>query len=218
MNFMDDLTVFVIFNATSNITANDLSYLFVQEVLLKVGFCGLVVVDNGSTFKGLFQSVYALLNISFHIAARGNHKAVGVDNFQRFLNKSVAIAANDRGTNSVFVEASHTASYAWNSSHIEGTEIIHSVPDVVQPFRFPFDLSLFPTSSPTIQQATNIRAFLSLASPFSQFSFTEERRAMHCEYANETRNLIILFAGDLVTARVQVNSNASTNTVNKLCY
>ena len=95
MNVMCDLTGFVIVNATNDITAQDLARLFVQEVLLKVGFCGLVVVDDGSTFKGHFQAVCKLLSIEIHVAARGNHKAVGVKHFHRFLNKAVTIAAND---------------------------------------------------------------------------------------------------------------------------
>ena len=41
-----DLTGFLIVNATHNNTAHDLARLFVQEVLLKIGFCGLVVVDD----------------------------------------------------------------------------------------------------------------------------------------------------------------------------
>jgi hypothetical protein len=139
LNAMCDLTGFVLVNATSNITAHDLARLFVQKVLLKIGLCGLVVVDDGSTFKGLFQSVCDILHIDIHFAARGNHKAVAVEHFHRFLNK-VAIAANDRGTNIVFVEAAHTAAYAWNSSPIDGTDIIRSVPAVGRPFRFPFSV------------------------------------------------------------------------------
>lgn len=41
--------------------------------------------------------------------------SVGVEHFHRFLNKAVAIAANHRGTNPVFVVASHTDAYAWNT-------------------------------------------------------------------------------------------------------
>jgi hypothetical protein len=51
LNAMCGLTGFVLVNATSNITAHDLARLFVQEVLLKIGSCGLGVVDDGSTFK-----------------------------------------------------------------------------------------------------------------------------------------------------------------------
>jgi hypothetical protein len=112
LNAMCDLTGFVLVSATSNITAHDLARLFVQDVLLKIGFCGVVAVDDGRTFKGMFKTVCLMLSLSFHAAAKGNHKAVGVEHFHRFLNKAVAIAANDRGTPTVFVEAAHTTAYA----------------------------------------------------------------------------------------------------------
>ena len=224
MNAMCDLTGFVLVTATNDISSHNLARLLVQDVLLKVGFCGLIVVDDGSTFKGLFKEVCAILTIDLHVAARGNHKAVGVEHFHRFLNKAVAIAANDRGTNTVFVEAAHTAAYAWNSSPIDGTDIIRSVPAVGRPFRFPFDLSLAPTPTPTQQQASDVHAFLRLAGPTTQFAeqvlrlLTEERRAIHRERANASRSPIAFAIGDLVMAKVQVNSDASTGTVAKLAY
>ena len=170
-------------------------------------------MDDGSTFKGLFESVCAILNITLHVAARGNHKAVAIEHFHRFLNKAVAIASNDRGTIDVFVEAAHTAAYAWNSSPIDRTDIIRSVAAVGRPFRFPFDLSLSKTPSPTSNQAAGCHAFLRLASPTTQFSeqvlrlLTEERRSLHRERANESLNPIAFAIGDLVMARVQVQSN-----------
>jgi hypothetical protein len=224
MNSMCDLTGFVLVTATNDTTAHNLARLLVQDVLLKVGFCGLIVVDDGSTFKGLFKAVCSLLNIDLHVAARGNHKAVGVEHFHRFLNKAVAIAGNDRGTNTVFVEAAHTAAYAWNSSPIDGTDIIRSVPAVGRPFRFPFDLSLSPTPTPTQQQATDVHAFLRLAGPTAQFAeqvlrlLTDERRAIHRERANASRSPVSFAIGDLVMATVQVNSDAATGTVAKLAY
>jgi len=224
MNSMCDLTGFVLVTATNDISAHNLARLLVQDVLLKVGFCGLIVVDDGSTFKGLFKEVCGILNIDLHVAARGNHQAVGVEHFHRFLNKAVAIAANDRGTNTVFVEAAHTAAYAWNSSPIDGTDIIRSVPAVGRPFRFPFDISLSPTPTPTQQQATDVHAFLRLAAPTTQFAeqvlrlLTEERRAIHRERANASRSPVAFAVGDLVMAKVQVNSDASTGTVAKLAY
>jgi hypothetical protein len=184
----------------------------------------LIVVDDGSTFKGLFQTVCSILHIDIDVAARGNHKAVGVEHFHQFLNKAVAIAANDRGTNTVCVEAAHTAAYAWNSSPIDGTDIIRSVPTVGRPFRFPFNLSLSPTPTPTLQQATDVHAFLRLAGPTTQFAeqvlrlLTEERRAVHRERANQSRSPISYAVGDLVMAKVQVHSDAASGTVAKLSY
>ncbi len=55
MKAMGELTSSVLVNATSDITADNLARLFVQEVLLKVGLRGLVVVVNGNTFKGVFE-------------------------------------------------------------------------------------------------------------------------------------------------------------------
>jgi hypothetical protein len=223
LNAMCDLTGFVLVNATNNIAAHDLARLFVQEVLLKIGFCGLVVVDDGGNLKGLFVAVCDILSIIIHVAAHGNHKAVGIERFHKFLNKAVAIASNDRGTNTVFVEAAHTAACAWNSSPIDGTDIIRSVPAVGRPFRFPFDLSFAPAPTPISDQASDVHAFLRLAGPTAQFAkqmlriLTEEHRAIHRERANESRSTSIAFAvGNLVMACVQVNGDASTGSVAKL--
>jgi hypothetical protein len=224
MNSMCDLTGFVMVTATNDITSANLARLFVQDVLLKVGFCGLVVVDDGSTFKSLFITVLKMLGITHHLAARGNHKAVAIERFHRFLNKAVGIAANDRGTNDVFVEAAHTAAYAWNSSPIDGTDIVRSVPAVGRPFRFPFDISLSTPPTPTENQGLDVHGFLRFAQPTAQFSeqvlrlLTDERRSSHRERANASRTQITFQPGDLVMARVQVQSNSSTSTVAKLSY
>ena len=187
LNAMCDLSGFVILSAITDTTAANLARVFVQEMLLKVGFCRLIVVNDGSNFKGLFEEVCTKLSIKFHVAARGNHQAVGVEHSHHFLNKAMGIATQDRGTVDIWVEAAHTVAYAWNSSPIEGTNIIRSVVAVGGPFRFPFDLSLSPTPSPTTDQAKDCHAFLRLASPTTQFLeqvlrlLTDERRSIHRE-------------------------------------
>ena len=116
---MCDLTGFVICHPVKDTTANSLARIFMEEVLLKVGLCGLVVVDAASVFLSVFKEMCDALGLRFHPAARGNHKAVSVERFFRYLNKAVAIAANDQNTNQVFIETSHCAAYAWNSSCID---------------------------------------------------------------------------------------------------
>jgi hypothetical protein len=121
--------------------------------------------------KVFFKEVCLLLNINFHVAAKGNHKAVSVEHLHQFLNKAVTIAANDRGTNTIFVEAAHTAAYAylahtaayaWNSSPIAGNDIIWSVPAAGR--------SLRSTPTPISDQASDVHAFLCLAGPTAQFT------------------------------------------------
>jgi hypothetical protein len=112
----------------------------------------------------------------------------------------------DRGTTSVFVEAAHTAAYAWNStSPINGTDIIRSVPAVSRPFRFPFDLSLSPTPTLTSNQASDVHAFLHLSSPTTQFAervlclLTEERRAIQRERANKSSIFVLVISSQPVS-------------------
>ena len=56
--------------------------------------------------------------------------------------KSVTIAAEERGTNDIFVPTGITAGYAWNSVPIDGTDIIRSIPAISQELRFPIDINI----------------------------------------------------------------------------
>ena len=78
---MCDRTGFVIITDTAHITTEALVHTFMQEFLLKVGLCGLIVVDAGSTFLGQFEAMCQILSICLHATARGNHKAVSVEHF-----------------------------------------------------------------------------------------------------------------------------------------
>jgi hypothetical protein len=90
---------------TSNsIHAHELARILFQDIPLKVGMCGLIVVDAGSTFCSVFFDACALLGICLHAASRGIHKAVSDECFFRYLNKAVTIASSDRGMN-VFRDA-----------------------------------------------------------------------------------------------------------------
>ena len=111
---MCDLTQFDVSVPVTDIHAHVLARLLFHGILLKVGMCGLIVVDAGSTFCGVFAEVCALLGIRLHPASCGNYKAVSVERFFRYLYKAVTIASSDRGTHLVWVQASMIATYAWN--------------------------------------------------------------------------------------------------------
>jgi hypothetical protein len=89
---MCDLTGFVVQSAVTAITSHDLARIFYQEFLLKFGMCSMVVVDAGSNFLAVFEAMCDVLKIRFHAAAKGNHKAVSVERYFRFVNKAVTIA------------------------------------------------------------------------------------------------------------------------------
>ena len=221
---MCDLTGFVINESVANITASALATNFMHHFLLKIGLCGLIVVDAGSTFLGVFEEMCNLLGLRFHAASRGNHKAVSVERYFRYLNKAVTIAATDRATNHVFVETAQCAAYAWNSSCIDGTEIIRSVAAVGREFKFPLDLSLHDPPSPVRGDVSAVHSFLRLAQSNSTFAtsilriITEDRRTYHRERVNDSRSQKLFAVDDIVMVRVQVQSKASTEKVAKLVY
>ena len=225
---MCDLTQFVIGVSVTTITADQLAVDFFQNVLLKVGLCGMVVVDAGSTFAGVFQDMCSILGIRYHQAARGNHKAVSVERFFRYLNKAVTIATNDRNLRATMPSVS-IAIYAWNACPIDGTEIVRSVPAIGREFKFPIDYQLLDADNeafaslqsdpgsrvleyirqthPSVDEATHILQCV-----------IEDRREAHRLRTNTDKPTITYAPGDLVFARVSVQSDAKKNRVGKLSY
>jgi hypothetical protein len=171
LNSMCDMTQFVLITPSPVIPASALASVFMQEVLLKIGFCVMVVVDDGSTFKGLFREMCAILKIRFHTFALGNHQALMAERFHSFLNKAVTLATNDR-TNiaEVYIPASALACYAWKSSPIYGTDIVRSVPAVGREFRFPFDFEYVPSPTMTDGSAGDVHRYISLAGSKGKFA------------------------------------------------
>ena len=70
------------------------------------------------------------LNMNHDVLEKRNYKGLTVEQFHRFLNKSVTISAQNRGTNDMFVPAGIATVYAWNSAPIDGTDILHIIPAI----------------------------------------------------------------------------------------
>jgi hypothetical protein len=223
-----DLTQFEVSVPVHDIHAHELARLLFQEVLLKVGMCGLIIVDGASTFCGVFSEACALLGIRLHAASRGNHKAVSVKRFFRCLNKAVNIASLDRGTHLVWIEASMIATYAWNCSPIDGTDVVRSVPAMGREFKFPFDLALDATqplpAGHLPDAGTSVLEYIKHTSQHVDFApqvvalVVEDRRTAHRARVNEGRSAPSFESNDLVLVRVQVQSNVELNRVAKLSY
>ena len=59
-------------------------------------------------------------NINYDILAIRNYEDLFLENFRRFINKSITIIAKDRGNNDVFVATDVAVEYIWNSSQLMG--------------------------------------------------------------------------------------------------
>jgi hypothetical protein len=101
----------------------------------------LIITDPDSKFKGEFKEMTKLLKLKHHLVARGNHNAIFVERFNRFLNSGLRVFNNDRGTNRVFVEGAMTLCYAWNSCPVTTTDLSRSLLTVGREFQFPIDFT-----------------------------------------------------------------------------
>jgi hypothetical protein len=65
----------------------------VYRIMLPYGLSQMVIMDPDSKFKGEFKAAFALLKINNRISARGNHDAIFVEQFNRFLNAGLRLSA-----------------------------------------------------------------------------------------------------------------------------
>ena len=81
--------------------------------------------------------MYEALNLKYDVLTKHNYKGLTVENFHRFLIKSVTIAAEERGTNHIFVPTSVEEGYAWNNELIDDTNMFRSTSAIGREFHFP---------------------------------------------------------------------------------
>ena len=192
--------------------------------MMRYGLASLIVTDPDSKFKKEFKEMCSLLQIPHHMSAKGNHNAIIVERFNKFLNSGMRIFNSERNSNRVFVEAAETLCYSWNSAPITGTDLSRSLLVVGREFKFPIDISNNRHITHHIDE-TNIRSFASDLSELLTkcreiyILLIQERRAMHREYRNaQLKNPNKFKMNDIVFTNVQIQSNAKKGKVKKLSY
>ena len=192
---------------------------------MKFGLYHLVVLDDSTPFKGSFIAMCQALNLNYDFFAKQNHKeGLSVENFHPFLNKSVTIAAEERGTTNIFVPVGIAVGYAWNSVPINGTDILRSIPAIGRQLKFSLDINLNAILKLVQNNANAVLGYLKLTDSSRSFSSSilkiiiEDRRISYDERINNSTNLVVLHAGDIVMARTAVQCDLSKHKVAKLNY
>ena len=192
-----------------------------MKILLTHGLCHTVIVDADSKFKATFAEVISLLNLNKHDLSKGNHQAMLVERFNRYLNKVMKIFTNERNSTRTYVEGALLAAYAWNSSPISGTDISKSLLVMGREFNFPIDYATDRTFSTNNDPAVIFEYTKDLVDTLQQSReiyriLIDEHRAMHREIKNsQVSNEIKFRIGDIVFARRQVKSNKQKGIVDK---
>jgi hypothetical protein len=99
----------------------------VYRIILRYGLAQIIITDPDSKFKGEFKTAFKTLKIDHHLISKGNHNAVAVERFNRFLHAGLRVFNNNRDSDRVFVEGSETLAYAWNSCPVLGTDLSRSL-------------------------------------------------------------------------------------------
>lgn len=118
----------------------------------------------------------------------------------------MTIAAEERGTNNIFVPARIAAGYSWNSIRIDGTDILRSIPVIGRENNFPLDINLNAVPKLVQNNANTILDYLKLTDSSRNSSSSilkniiEDYWITHAERINNSRNLVVLHTGDIVMA------------------
>jgi hypothetical protein len=106
------------------------SHFFVPNGLPK-----LILIDDGSEFKGVLVQMCETLGIQYYVVAPEEHNAIF-----RYLNKVERLGVVDHQSYKKWKMNAIFASYAWKASPIDGTDVIRSFAAKARTFRFPLDI------------------------------------------------------------------------------
>ena len=123
------------------------------------------------------------LNLNYNIFAKRNHKGLSVENFHRFLNKSVTIAAEERVTTDIFVP-------------VGILDInLNTIPKLFQN-----------NANAALDYLKFIDSSCNLSSSILKI-LMEDRRIGHAERINNSRNLVVWNTRYIVMARTAIQSD-----------
>ena len=102
-NYMCNIIQFIIPSPTVNISAAHLAQIFMADIVFSFRMCSVVLVDDGSSFKGVFTALCNCLDLTYWCLSRDNHKGNSIEQYPRFLNKTQSIAGNNPGTHDTYI-------------------------------------------------------------------------------------------------------------------
>ena len=170
----------------------------------------IIIFNDNIWFKSVFKDMCAALGIIYWYLTRGNHKDVSIEKYHRFLNKTRAIAGQDRCMHDVFLHNAKTSQYDCNSAPIDGTDILGRVAAVGRELRFLLDTERPQTPITLNQGNCGMYEYIRHVSNNSQFAtailhiLIKERRTAHRERWNQNWSDPEFKVGDANKDHVQV--------------
>ena len=217
---VDHMTSFAVIEPVSAANSDVFSKAL-MKILLTHGLCHTIIIDADSKFKATFSEVISFLKLNKYELSKGNHQAMLVERFNKYVNKALNIFTHERSSNRTYDEGALLAAYAWNSAPVSGTDISRSLLVMGREFNFPIDFSTdetFSTQSDPKAIFEYTQQLVSLLKESREIYrvLIEEHRDMHRELKNAEVSKPRSFKfGDLVLIRRQVQSNKKKELVDK---
>ena len=109
---MCDMSQFVVIQGCRNKESSTVAHLLMEGFLLKFGLCLMIICDQGSENRKIFEKACGALNIRIHPVAKHNHRAVGVERFFKVMLPDQKLCAEECATPKAFVECGAICAYA----------------------------------------------------------------------------------------------------------
>jgi hypothetical protein len=216
-----NLTGFATVGFLDSLEGEKVTKVLMSQILLPNGLPKLVLLDADSLFKQDLIVLLDELGVGFHVVSAEQHEGILCERFHWYLNKVQWLPGLDTKEYSNWMMNTSFASYAWNGSPIDGTDIIRSFAAKARTFHFPLDVK---EQLPRIIGNPGERALQHVETMFPLWFqqkellqiLVQERRLRHTEWANRNKKHREFFPGDIVVVRRQIKSDASAGRPAKL--
>ena len=219
ITYLCNTTGFATVAFISNVDSQNMARIAFSQFFTIRGMPRLILIDDGSENKGDLLNLCNILKLDHHTVSPESHDGILNERFHRYLNKAQKIGAAEMRTFEEWAMNSIFATYAWNASPVDGTDIQRAFAAVSKHFNFPMDTTAQAITEPPIKKRRRNSGQEVIDKIETMFplwwtqkellkSLIEERRAHHLQLKNKHRTQRTFEPGDLVMVRKQVQSKA----------
>jgi hypothetical protein len=152
LNLMTSFAMAAFVNKLDSATITEAAFTYFFTLM---GLPKTVIIGAGSEFAASMIALCNTMGIPYYTVSRGNHKAILVESFNRYMNKVQKIHAADCQSYQDSKFRTLFALYRWNAAPVDGTNIVRSMAAVNREFLFPIDIDLQETKINEHQSQTD---------------------------------------------------------------
>mmetsp|Transcript_13167 Transcript_13167/g.31418 ORF Transcript_13167/g.31418 Transcript_13167/m.31418 type:complete len:1848 (-) Transcript_13167:281-5824(-) len=219
ITYLCNTTGFATIAFISSIDSNNMARIAFSQFFTIRGMPRLILIDDGSENKGDLTTICQILGLSHHTVSAESHDGILNERFHRYLNKVQKLGATDLRTYDQWAMNSVFATYGWNASPVDGTDIQRAFAALYKHFNFPMDTATQEITEPPLKRRRTDSGAEATARIEIMFplwwrqkellkQLVDERREHHRNLKNKLRTQRKFYPGDIVVVRKQVQSNA----------